>query len=1021
MNKFLTKIIGASLAIAMMIGVGAGVNANKAAMEVNAATTTYSATTYSGGNITGTGVTWTGNNVGGSSYVVLKSGASLTSNGFSGIDLAQTVSFTIKTRTYGGSSYKTSTVRAYSDANCTTDITGTPATVSASGSSFANKTATLSFANNATASNVYFKITSSTTTSSNGPGISEISFTYTQATSQPAVVINGPSYLVDGGDSQAFTGTISNNNNYTITWSASDQHVLFNPATSSSGEEVAVSFNGVATGETPIEITATLNDANTATSNKDVYAFEHSGLENDPFTATEAKIFSTPSMANQSGGDWYVGGYVVGTIQTNKGYYIDEDPTALTSHKFEVYNSSGITNNTGRDIIVGTSYIIVHGSMTYYVNGSQPEMTGVVLVSVDNGNVPSISIDGGNRTVDINDNLTLTATKEFDGDATVTWTSSNENVATIANNGVVTLLTTGTTDITASMTVNATPYTDTITLTVVQNLLDDGDTFIIKATIGNNHYYLSGVANNLGTVVTESNQAMIFTAVESTTSGQFRFRNGEDYLSYSGNDAKLFTTTDGTNNPTLWTAVNNGTGEVIESVNVSGRTLQYNHNNGTNPRFACYTSAQTAIEIEKVVPPQVDEVTLLGDALVDAENAVSVTKEYLYEVTYVANAGTGEVNVSVVNSNSEEEGASVTSAPSGTSFEITFTASDTYTIIVTSVEDSSKSASLTVTVSNIYVPVLTDYLLYQGTNVSGEIKLTDGDYIIYYSGKAMKASINNGNRADYVEIEQFNGVISTDNANILWHIAQDGDYYTIFNASANKYLASGADKQAKLEATVTDNSRWSVEISQGTFEFINKAKASGTYKYLRNNTTYGFAVYTDNTGGALSLYKTSGYNHLNNTETIKTISGNESNGEVSNVALRFGAIVPVNEWTALKNAWGISEYGIMFARGSMLTARSLSSVEAVFRNDEDDVYSVKNDTGSNPNANGDNYIFTARLNLEEEDYNEVFYAVPYIVAGGNYYFLQEVHYSVRTLAEECYNNGGSSLSQTALATLKGNN
>ena len=36
MNKFLTKIIGASLAIAMMIGVGVGLNANKAAKEVDA-------------------------------------------------------------------------------------------------------------------------------------------------------------------------------------------------------------------------------------------------------------------------------------------------------------------------------------------------------------------------------------------------------------------------------------------------------------------------------------------------------------------------------------------------------------------------------------------------------------------------------------------------------------------------------------------------------------------------------------------------------------------------------------------------------------------------------------------------------------------------------------------------------------------------------------------------------------------------------------------------------------------------
>ena len=111
----------------------------------------------------------------------------------------------------------------------------------------------------------------------------------------------------------------------------------------------------------------------------------------------------------------------------------------------------------------------------------------------------------------------------------------------------------------------------------------------------------------------------------------------------------------------------------------------------------------------------------------------------------------------------------------------------------------------------------------------------------------------------------------------------------------------------------------------------------------------------------------------------------------------------------------------MFARGSMLTARSLDSLEKVFRNDPADVAMVHRGAIGTPNANGDDYIFTARLNLEEADYDEIFYAAPFIVAGGEYYFLQEMHYSVRTLAEECLTSGESTLSQAALTTLKGNN
>ena len=44
MNKFISKIIGASLAIAMMIGVGAGINFAKEAKEVNATDYTKIAT-----------------------------------------------------------------------------------------------------------------------------------------------------------------------------------------------------------------------------------------------------------------------------------------------------------------------------------------------------------------------------------------------------------------------------------------------------------------------------------------------------------------------------------------------------------------------------------------------------------------------------------------------------------------------------------------------------------------------------------------------------------------------------------------------------------------------------------------------------------------------------------------------------------------------------------------------------------------------------------------------------------------
>jgi hypothetical protein len=83
------------------------------------------------------------------------------------------------------------------------------------------------------------------------------------------------------------------------------------------------------------------------------------------------------------------------------------------------------------------------------------------------GTVTSVTIDGGDRTIILGDALTLTATVAITGNASqaVTWTSSNQTVATIAPDGQVTSLTTGTTLITATSTSDPTK-SDTITLTI---------------------------------------------------------------------------------------------------------------------------------------------------------------------------------------------------------------------------------------------------------------------------------------------------------------------------------------------------------------------------------------------------------------------------------------------------------------------------------------------------------------------------------------------------------------------------
>lgn len=137
---------------------------------------------------------------------------------------------------------------------------------------------------------------------------------------------------------------------------------------------------------------------------------------------------------------------------------------------------------------------------------------------------------------------------------------------------------------------------------------------------------------------------------------------------------------------------------------------------------------------------------------------------------------------------------------------------------------------------------------------SGEV--VEGDYIIVYEGRAMNTSIAS-NRLQYSEPTIANDQINDPDASIVWHIAKSGDYWTLFNASANKYAAgTGTKNQAQmLESGTDDKSLWTV-TGTATYEFVNKANAAKPVNAnLRNNGTYGFACYATTTGGALSLYK----------------------------------------------------------------------------------------------------------------------------------------------------------------------
>lgn len=162
-------------------------------------------------------------------------------------------------------------------------------------------------------------------------------------------------------------------------------------------------------------------------------------------------------------------------------------------------------------------------------------------------------------------------------------------------------------------------------------------------------------------------------------------------------------------------------------------------------------------------------------------------------------------------------------------------------------------SNVTITATVAVAPATDAYELFSGD-------LVEGDYIIYYNGKAMKNTVAS-NRLQYAEVTPEDDVINTADAAIVWHIAKSGDYWTIYSADAEAFAAStGVKNAAQMLADGTDDKAlWTVtpdEETGETYEFVNKKNTENEVNAnLRNNSTYGFACYGTSTGGALSLYK----------------------------------------------------------------------------------------------------------------------------------------------------------------------
>ena len=338
-------------------------------------------------------------------------------------------------------------------------------------------------------------------------------------------------------------------------------------------------------------------------------------------------------------------------------------------------------------------------------------------------------------------------------DAAIVYSSSNQEVATIAQDGLVTLVAGGTTTIKAEVAETATYEAAFVeyTLTVVDPALiktfakvtngavtdgkyiivyqDSDDATSVKAmnTTNEKSYFMyTDVDLTDGKIVTD-NQSIIWD-ITTQANGSMSISNGDNiFVGYkgSGNNAYIyeaytekncdwtFTFADG-----LFTCANGS---------VTDRLLQYNTN---SPRFACYTGSQKNLTLYKLDSGK--------QAVTVAFNEVSGDKEVFFTESFTYNSAataTPERPISYSSSNQEvatisAEGIVTLVGPGSTIIKATTEADDTY-------EEGAAQYTLTVRASSVALPHSIDF------------KSGLGDWIVYTPmGTTVWESSSNGATAN---------------------------------------------------------------------------------------------------------------------------------------------------------------------------------------------------------------------------------------------------------------------------------
>ena len=369
---------------------------------------------------------------------------------------------------------------------------------------------------------------------------------------------------------------------------------------------------------------------------------------NGGITFTNNKASSTNNVANYSNPvRLYASSEVIVEHTSGKMTKIVFD---CNSNAYASTMKTSIGTVSGTTVTVSSDKVTVNftsavASFTVAKLSGQIRLDAITVTYTSGGSVtpdpcttPTVAWNTKPANGEVGGSMTASVTTNYSNG--LTYSSSNQTVATVTNAGFINYLSAGTTTITATVTGDGTTFCEgpvsvqqeitvtapagggggdgecSWTLVADASTLKVDDEVIITASgsTTDNNYALStnqksnnragaAITKNGNTLTAPSADVQILTLKAGSTSGTFAFYTGTSgYLyaaSSSANQLKTKATLDAHGSWTI--SITDGVASIVAEGSSNRNVMQYNYNNGS-PLFACYASAsQTSLAIYKKI------------------------------------------------------------------------------------------------------------------------------------------------------------------------------------------------------------------------------------------------------------------------------------------------------------------------------------------------------------------------------------------------------------------------------------